>query len=172
MSVLKSRYWAALTPISDLQNVTVAVEVNYHLGGASFVFPPQDGSKTDGIASSSKREFLLLLLSHHPNLNTLIIEVTFSANPDVGKTLGVSAHFIPEVSLGINALDGLASASVFLDLDASLGPQVTIASGADPQPCMSGNADINVGVGTQGSFLDLFGACSGKSLFDKNFTLF
>jgi len=40
-----------------LKNVNAAVEVNYALGGASFVFPPQDGSKTDGIASSSKREF-------------------------------------------------------------------------------------------------------------------
>jgi hypothetical protein len=49
-----------------LKNVNAAVEVNYDLGGASFVFPPQDGSKTDGIASSSKREFLLLL-SHHPH---------------------------------------------------------------------------------------------------------
>jgi hypothetical protein len=49
-----------------LKNVNAAVEVNYDLGGASFVFPPQDGSKTDGIASSSKGEFLPLL-SHHPH---------------------------------------------------------------------------------------------------------
>ena len=47
-----------------LQNVNAAVEVNYDLGGASFTFPPQAGSNTDGISSSSKRE-LLLLLSHH-----------------------------------------------------------------------------------------------------------
>jgi hypothetical protein len=49
-----------------LKNVNAAVDVNYDLTGASFVFPPQDGSKTDGIASSSKREFLLLL-SHYPH---------------------------------------------------------------------------------------------------------
>jgi hypothetical protein len=40
-----------------LQNVNAAVEVNYDLGGASFTFPPQGGSNTGGIASSSKREF-------------------------------------------------------------------------------------------------------------------
>lgn len=49
-----------------LKNVNATVEVNYDLGGASFVFPPQDGSKTDGIVSSSKRESSLLL-SHHPH---------------------------------------------------------------------------------------------------------
>jgi hypothetical protein len=40
-----------------LKNVNAAVEVNYDLGGASFVFPPQAGSNTDSIAPSSKREF-------------------------------------------------------------------------------------------------------------------
>jgi hypothetical protein len=98
--------------------------------------------------------------------------VTFSANPDVGATLGASAHLIPQVSLGISALDGVASTSVFLDLDASLGLQGSIASAANPQPCLAGNADINVGVGAQGSFFGLFDASTGKSLFEKNFPLF
>jgi len=98
--------------------------------------------------------------------------VTFSANPDVGATLGASAHLIPQVSLGLNALDGAASASVFLNLDASLGLQGNVSSVANPQPCLSGNADINVGVGAQGSFFGLFDASTGKSLFDKNFPLF
>jgi hypothetical protein len=106
------------------------------------------------------------------NLNTFIAEVTFSANPDVGATLGASAHLIPQVSLGISALDGVASASVFLDLDASLGLQGNVSSVENPQPCLSGNADINVGVGAQGSFFGLFDASTGKSLFDKNFPLF
>ncbi|KAF8502656.1 hypothetical protein F5888DRAFT_1110589 [Russula emetica] len=137
-----------------LQNVNASVDVNYDLSGASFSFPPgSSGSNTGGIASSSK-------------------QVTFSANPDVGATLGATAHLIPQVSLGINALDGVASASVFLDLDASLGLQGSISSAANPQPCLAGNADINVGVGAQGSFFGLFSASSGKSLFDKNFPLF
>ena len=98
--------------------------------------------------------------------------MTFSANPDVGATLGASAHLIPRVSLGINALGGLASASVFLDLDASLDLQGSIASAASPQPCLAGKADINVGVGAEGSFFGLFGASTGKSLFEKDFPLF
>jgi hypothetical protein len=49
-----------------LKNVNAVVEVNHNLGGASFAFPPQGGSNTGGISSSSKREYLLIL-SHHPN---------------------------------------------------------------------------------------------------------
>jgi hypothetical protein len=98
--------------------------------------------------------------------------VSFSANPNVGATLGASAHLIPQVSLGINALDGAASASIFLDFDASLGLQGSIASAANPQPCLAGNANINVGIGAQGSFFGLFGASTGESLFEKNFPLF
>ena len=96
--------------------------------------------------------------------------MTFSANSDVGATLGASAHLIPQVSLGLKALG--ASASVSLDLDASLGLQGSIASVANPQPCLTGNADINVGVGAEGSFFGLFDASTGKSLFEKNFPLF
>jgi hypothetical protein len=98
--------------------------------------------------------------------------VTFSATPDVGATLDASAHLIPQVSLGLNALGGAASASVFLDFDASLGLQGSVSSAANPQPCLSGNADINVGVGAQGSFFGLFDASTGKSLFEKDFPLF
>lgn len=71
--------------------------------------------------------------------------MTVSANSDVGTTLGASAHLIPQVSLGIKALDDIASTSIFLDLDASLGLQGSIAS-ANPQLCLAGNANINVGV--------------------------
>jgi len=45
-----------------LNNVNAAVEVNYDLSGTSFVFPPQGGSNTNGIASSSKREFYFYFL--------------------------------------------------------------------------------------------------------------
>jgi hypothetical protein len=101
-----------------------------------------------------------------------ITEVTFSANPDVGATLGATAHLIPQVSLGLNALDGVASASVFLNLDAALGLQGNVSNVANPQPCLSGNAEISVNVGAQGSFFSLFDASTGGSLFDQNFPLF
>jgi hypothetical protein len=103
-----------------------------------------------------------------------ITEVSFSANPDVGATLSASAHLIPKVSLDLNVLSGAVSGSVFLNVDASLGLQGSIAasvSGANPQQCLSGNADINVGVSGQGSLFGLFDLTTGKT-FDNNFPLF
>ena len=77
------------------------------------------------------------------------------------------SHPIPQVSLGLNALVGAASASVFLDRDASLG--LRCEPTAMPGPCLSGNTDINVTIGAQGSVFGLFDACTGNSHFDKNF---
>lgn len=48
-----------------LQHVNAAVGVNYALGGASFIFPPQSGSNTNGITSSSTRKFQFLLSMLH-----------------------------------------------------------------------------------------------------------
>lgn len=101
-----------------------------------------------------------------------ITELTFSASPGGGATLGATAHLVPQVSLGLKALDGIASASVFLNFDGSLGLQGNVTSGTNPQPCLTGNAEINVEVGAQGSFFGLFDDSVGQSLFDKNFTLF
>lgn len=98
--------------------------------------------------------------------------MTFSANPNVGATLGASAHLIPQVSLGVNALGGVAKADIFLNLDASLGLQGSISSATNPQPCLSGDADISVNVGADGSFFGLFDASTGASLFNKDFPLF
>ena len=96
----------------------------------------------------------------------------FSDNPDVGAALGLAAHVIPQVNIGLNALENTASASVYLNFDASLGLQGSASSTKKPQPCLSGKAEINVEVGTQGSFFYIFSDSMGKSLFDKNFTLF
>jgi hypothetical protein len=82
------------------------------------------------------------------------------------------SNLIPQVSLGLNALVGAASASVFLDLDASLGlrcGQGSVSSAANPQPCLSGNTDINVTMGAQGFVVGFFDALTGNSHFDKNF---
>ncbi|KAF8502608.1 hypothetical protein F5888DRAFT_1607712 [Russula emetica] len=136
-----------------LANVNAAVEVNYDLGGASFTFPAQGGSNTNGITSSSK-------------------QVTFNASFNSGATLNASAHLIPQVSLGINALSGAASANISLDFDASLGLQGTVSPAANSQPCLSGNAQINVRLGALGSFFGLFSASTGGSPFNNNFPLF
>ncbi len=45
-----------------LNNIKAVVNVNYDLNGASFVFPPQEGSNADGIIPSAKRGSYIYLL--------------------------------------------------------------------------------------------------------------
>ena len=100
--------------------------------------------------------------------------MTVSASPDIGATFDVAGHLIPEVDIGLSAL-GLVSTSVFLKLDASADFTVSTSAGASagasPQSCVSANADINVGVGAEGSFFGLFHASESKSLLDKEFPI-
>lgn len=96
--------------------------------------------------------------------------MTFSANTDVGTTLSATAHLIPQINVGLNTLDNTTSANVTLNFDASLGIQGNVSS--SKKLCLTGNAETNVEVGSQGSFFGIFSNNTGQSLFDKNFTLF
>jgi hypothetical protein len=100
------------------------------------------------------------------------IEVTISTSPEVGATFHASGHLVPEVDIGLSALGGAASTSIFLNLDAQADFGVSTASVANPQPCVNASTNINVGVGAQGSFFDLFDSSVSKSLFNKDFPLF
>ena len=108
------------------------------------------------------------------NQYDLITEVTITTNPlaDIGATFDATAHLIPEITVGLSALHGIVSTGVFLNLDASADFTASITSVTNPQPCVTASADINVGVGAQGSFFGLFDESVGKSLFDKKFPLF
>jgi hypothetical protein len=81
-----------------------------------------------------------------------------------------TAHLIPQIDVGLSALHGIASTSVFLKLDASTN--FTAFSTSLANPCVTASTDINVGVGAQSSFFSLFDKSVGKSLFDKRFPLF
>lgn len=100
--------------------------------------------------------------------------MTITTDPlaDIGSTFEATAHLIPQIDVGLSALHGIASASVFLNLDASADFTASTTSVTNPQPCVTASADINVGVGAEGSFFSLFDDSVGKSLFDKKFPLF
>jgi hypothetical protein len=112
------------------------------------------------------------LLRSVPPILIPTTEVTISTSPDVGATFEATGHLIPQVDIGLSALGGIASTTVFLNLDASADFTVSTTSIASPQPCVNASSDLNVGVGAQGSFFDLFNASVGTSLFDKEFPLF
>jgi len=97
--------------------------------------------------------------------------VTFSGNPDVGATFTATGHLIPQLEVGLSALGGVASTSVFVNLDASADFSVATSTASDAQACANANTTLDVGVGAQGSFFNVFDASVRKSLFKANFPL-
>jgi hypothetical protein len=97
--------------------------------------------------------------------------VTFSGNPDVGASLEITGHLIPQLELGLTALGGVASANVFVNLDASADIAVSTSTTSDPQTCVSANTTLNVGIGAEGSFFGLFDDSVSDSLFNTTFPL-
>jgi hypothetical protein len=100
--------------------------------------------------------------------------VTITTDPlaKIGSTFEATAHLIPQIDVGLSALGGVASTTVFMNVDASADFTASTTSVVNPQPCVTASADINVGVGAQASFFSLFDESAGKSLFDKTFPLF
>ncbi|KIM27844.1 hypothetical protein M408DRAFT_329777 [Serendipita vermifera MAFF 305830] len=91
------------------------VTANYQFPGLSMVYPQDEGAST-GQASQGSGD------------NPLVLSIGGSAELK-GK---VSAHLIPRVDLGVSVLSGLASASVFLQLDGygELNMGLTVQGGA------------------------------------------
>jgi len=107
--------------------------------------------------------------------------VSVSAGPnitDAGASVSVTGHLIPQVDIGLSAFGGIASSTVFLNLDASIGLNVSAnedgCGGNDTaaaQACVDADTELAVNIGAQAAFFDLFSASTGKTLFDKSFPL-
>ncbi|PVF92576.1 hypothetical protein CPB86DRAFT_841263 [Serendipita vermifera] len=76
------------------------VKANYNFPGLSMVYPPEEGNSN---AQASQGD----------GQNPLVLSIGGSAS----LTGTVQAHIIPRVDLGVSVLSGIASASVFLQLD-------------------------------------------------------
>jgi hypothetical protein len=97
--------------------------------------------------------------------------------------VSVTGHLIPQVDIGLSAFGGIASSTVFLNLDASIGLNVsanedssggsndTTANAGGVQACVNADTELAVNIGAQAAFFDLFSASTGKTLFDKSFPL-
>ena len=94
-----------------------------------------------------------------------------SANPDTCATFDATGHLIPQVDVGLSALGGIVSTSVFLNLDASADFSL-YNSTTSTQQCVSASTNLDASVGAKGSFFNIFDASVGTSLFDKDFPLF
>ncbi|KAH8983480.1 hypothetical protein EDB92DRAFT_1575878 [Lactarius akahatsu] len=149
-----------------LTNIDADVRVTYNLSDVAAIFPPQH-YETGGAFKQGTSE---VTISAAPNIT------------DVGASVSVTGHLTPQIDIGLSALGGIASATVFLNLDASTSLKVsaaadgsrgdkTAAPAGGAQACVDANADLAVNLGAQASFFDLFDASTGTKLFDKSFPL-
>lgn len=99
-------------------------------------------------------------------MNSSITDVAFSAKPGFAATLSATTHLIPQVSLGLKALDGLASANVFLNVDGSI---ILQGNATNTQACLNGNASVIPEIGAHGSFFKLFSETAAVPLTNKQF---
>lgn len=95
-------------------------------------------------------------------LNRLIV------TPGFESTASIETHFEPKVSIGINAFDGVASASVFLSADASATASFNLAANNafnSFSGCVDVKAGLGVNVGADASFFGLFDDSTSYNLY-------
>ena len=77
----------------------------------------------------------------------------------------VEAHLIPRLDLGVEILNGLATATVFANIDASAGLEFTLTASASATPVDGTVADPNVdATNTEASFGGSVGMDLGVSI--------
>lgn len=110
-------------------------------------------------------------------------------SPSLASKAVITAHLIPRLDVGVSALGGIASATIFLDLDSSAsvtltmnaaasaaltaapGAGVTTSTSTSVDGCIGSGVAINVNAGVQGSFFSLFDQSTKVNLFTKDFEI-
>ncbi|KAA1467370.1 hypothetical protein DENSPDRAFT_832394 [Dentipellis sp. KUC8613] len=142
------------------------VDLSYKFDNAQLQFPPSTGS-SGGSFSRNAQNFAL------------------SADPKFSGNAHLVAHLIPEVAVEITALEGIASSSIYLDLDASTTLDLQGAASAsrstglagksgsgEAQGCIDLSANLNVYAGAKAKFFSIFDENTKISLFNKDFNLY
>ncbi|KAK7457178.1 hypothetical protein VKT23_010477 [Stygiomarasmius scandens] len=146
----------------------LSIDLAYHVADAKLFFPPSDDASSSG------------------NFNPLDSPLKLSVSPSVNSSATVAAHLIPTVDLGISALGGIAQATVFLDLDASVSTTLSLnasavasvstdgdkSASAGVEGCVDVGAGFDVNAGADGSFFGLFDQTTQVTLFSKKFEIF
>ncbi|EIM91796.1 uncharacterized protein STEHIDRAFT_46336 [Stereum hirsutum FP-91666 SS1] len=153
-------------------DVDLTLDLAHNITNGHMVFPPGAASADQ---TTNNGQFV-------PSNTGL----TFAANPELNGTASVEAHLIPTLQIGITAFEGIASANIFLDLDASakLGlngstsasvtgtANSTDVSTTAPQGCVDVSAQLSVNAGADAKFFSIFDETVQVPLFDKTFDIF
>ncbi|THU98962.1 hypothetical protein K435DRAFT_828282 [Dendrothele bispora CBS 962.96] len=149
-------------------DANLSVDLAYHVDNAKLFFPPSDDAASNG------------------GFSPLDSPLKLSVSPSVNSSATVAAHLIPTIDLGVSALGGIAEATIFLDLDASVSTTLSLNAGAvasvttdgdksasaDVNGCVDVGAGFDVNAGADGSFFGLFDKTTQINLFSKKFELF
>nr|GAT46929.1 predicted protein [Mycena chlorophos] len=136
-------------------DLTLGVDLDYAVDNARAYLPAKDQPASGG--------------GFTPDDNKL----TLSVLPSVVANGSITGHLIPQLSVGLNAFSGIATAEVYLNLDASATLDLDLTASASASASTSGNAasgtvdgclgvdaGIAVNLGAEG---DLFGFISGSA---------
>ena len=147
-------------------NVNMDVDLDYTISGAQLFFPPT--GKPSGAFTPGDSKLQL------------------SVSPDVTANGQVTAHLIPTLAFGINALSGKAKATINLDVDAqadldlSLTGSGQVSKATDGSKsadktlggCVDVTSGLTVSAGADADFLSIFNKGTSVNLFQKTFDLF
>lgn len=137
--------------------------VTFDFPSLNFVFPASAGKSA---------------VSAMPTSNALGL----SLEPQVTADGSVTAHLIPRLEFGVEVLDGLAEATIFVQADgsATLGINATASAdiglgdgmSTDVNACIGLDAGVDVTVGAVGSIKPIFTKDVSFDIFKKDFDLF
>ncbi|TFY68021.1 hypothetical protein EVG20_g3724 [Dentipellis fragilis] len=143
------------------------VGLSYKFDNAQLQFPPSTGSSGGSLAAMLRLDFAL------------------SADPNFSGNAHLVVHIIPEVAIEIIALEGVATSSIYLDLDASTTLDLQGAASAsgstgstgksgsgEAQACIDLSANLDVYMGAKAKFFSLFDENTKVTLYNKDFDLY
>ncbi|KAG5642592.1 hypothetical protein DXG03_002516 [Asterophora parasitica] len=153
--------------------VNLKVDLSYTVSGAKIIYPPIPDTKSKGI-------FI-------PGNAPLKLSVT----GNVASTSVATAQLNPRIDLAVNALGGLAKATVLVNIDShstvrlnlnaagNAGGSIETPTGgtkggasASVDGCVTAGAALNANVGADAKFFNLFDRSTSVSLYAKDWELF
>ncbi|KAI0056898.1 hypothetical protein BV25DRAFT_1920637 [Artomyces pyxidatus] len=154
-------------------DIDAKVDLSYHANDAQIFFPPEKGNSCGEFPQGDS-------------------QLDISASPTLAADALVEGHIIPQIGIQVTALGGIASAMVFLQLDAYAEVKLTSnatqpqgipgqdSSGYIPPPpsewategCLDISTTLDVGAGVKGSFFNLLNEQQVISLWSRTYDLF
>ncbi|KAJ6480357.1 hypothetical protein C8R45DRAFT_872491 [Mycena sanguinolenta] len=162
--------------VADLDiDLDLTVDLSYCISGAKFFYPPDPYNTNSG--------------QFTPNNSPL----NFSVAPALSSDSSITAHIIPSLEFGVDAIGGLATAEVSIDFDTSSTVQLSLDASASAsggistvdvtnttssglEGCVEIGAGLSINVGADipaaEQLFEIFDISPNITLFSKNFDFF